>query len=436
VIQGAHPATSSFVRALLGTSTTQFALVALAFVSSVVQARLLGADGRGDIARFVNASGFVVLLFGLGLPSAVTYLLASGRASLKRLSVGVGHVFALTVALVAAVTAVALATALRDVLPHALAAPGTVVILAVFFAFSQLANLLAAVHAADRAFGVVNRSMVLAGATSAIVSIALLVSRPAWVDAGSIMIVLTTVEGVRCLSLLPALRRRIVTPTENALDVNKSGVGSLRGFWRYSGLSYVADLMQFLTYRFDIWVLSLTWPSGDLGRYALAVSLAQLVWVVPTAVARVVFSYSASSDTIAPAYLAWRGGLAALAIAAMAGTIGWIGSHPVVPWLFGKDFEGVPSLLGWLLLGTVPYSIARVLGNHLAGVGAMSENVAAAAFVMVIAIGLDLLLIPAFGAIGAAWATAIAYSLFAAIVIAVFLRRSPDIGRLGREPRA
>ncbi len=187
--------------------------------------------------------------------------------------------------------------------------------------------------------------------------------------------------------------------------------------------------MQFLTYRFDMWVIDAYHGAAELGRYALAVSLAQLVWIVPTAVARVLFPYAAMMERVDGSLLAWRAARVALAVSGLVAIVGWIGSELFLTTLFGEDFADVPLLLGVLLLGVVPYSVAKVLGTYLAGTNAVGVNVAASALVLAVTVGIDLLLIPTTGAMGAAWATALSYVLYTCALLAIFLRRHPLTSR-------
>ncbi len=68
--------------------------------------------------------------------------------------------------------------------------------------------------------------------------------------------------------------------------------------------------------------------------------------------------------------------------------------------------------------------MAKVLGNYLAGSNAIGINAIATIITLVIAIGLALLLIPGMGAVGAACATAVAYSFQTLLLVALFARRT------------
>jgi O-antigen/teichoic acid export membrane protein len=409
----------------MATSASQVFVTALSFATSVAQARLLGAEGRGDLARFANAGALAVLYLGLGVSSAITYFIASGVAAPRPLLRSLRPVFAITVLAAFGCVAVAGMTGLQRFLPQGLPLAWAITLLTLYFALSQAGSWLSAVLAARGAFTPINVSAVTVGGVGAAASLGLLVFAPSWIGSWTFIAMLVALEGIRAAILafagLRADRTTVAAPAVAAIGVTTIG---LLGIWRYSGLAFLGDAMQFLTYRLDQWVVDANRGAAALGRYALAVSLAQLVWIVPTAVARVLFPYMAMMQRSDGAHLAIRAARTALGVSVLLALVGWVVSEMFVAAIFGAQFAEVPSLIGILLLGIVPYSVAKVLGNYLAGTNALAPTVMANAAVLAITVLLDFLLIPAIGATGAAWATAASCSLYTLLISAVFLRRS------------
>lgn len=423
-------------RAVITTSVSQIAVVALAFATSIAQARLLGADGRGELARFVNAGALIVLYFGLGINSAITYFVASGAAGPRDLFHALRPIFALTLVAVPISAALVSITSLERFLPQGVPVPWVVLCLTLFFAFSQAGSWLSALLAARGNFASLNSSAVAIAAIGAVVSAILLWLAPTWADAWTIIAMVVGLEGLRALMLLVSVARGARAPAHPEALAFRSPLGrgvTVSQLWRYSGLSFVADALQFLTYRLDMWVVDAYHGTAELGRYALAVSLAQLVWVVPAATARVLFPYAAMMDSAQGSRLALRAAIAAFLVSGILAVVGWVGSQFFLTGLFGEQFAAVPALIGILLLGVVPYSSAKVLANYLAGINAVGVNAIASAGVLGFTIVLDLLLIPTLGATGAALATAASYATHTVILIAIFLRKTGT--SLRRAPR-
>jgi O-antigen/teichoic acid export membrane protein len=314
-------------------------------------------------------------------------------------------------------------------LPEGLGRGALVFALTAFFALSQLGNWLAAVLAGRGDFTAINRSTVATSVAAAAFSSWLLWQRPEWAGAAAIIVLNTAVEALRVMWLgIASLSREreagaFVRSTKGHTAAQPPGLG-LATLMRYSALTFVGEALQFLTYRFDMWVVDAYRGAADLGRYSLAVSLAQMVWVVPIAAARVMFPYAAMLSKHEGARLAWRAARVSVAVCAVAAVSGWLLTQWLLTPIFGDQFAEVPALLGILLLGIVPYSISKVLGNYLAGINALGANVFASGMGLGLTIALDLLLIPRYGAQGAAWATAVSYAAYTLLLFAVFLRKS------------
>ncbi len=409
-------------RSVVATTVSQAVVFALLFVASISQARLVGAEGRGEIARFVNFSGLVVLYFGLGIASAITYFIASGRATASALLIVLRPWFLITSAAAAVAILGASLSAFGRLLPHEAATQWVVIGLSLYFMLSQAGSWLGAVLAARTRFAILNVSSVIVAATAATISAALLVLRPVWATPWTIIGLFVALEAVRVGTYAVVLFRSRSARAPNH-DTREAlvPVGQLV---RYSGLAFAADAIQFLIYRLDMWIVDAFRGASELGRYALAVSLAQLVWIVPAATARVIFPYAPALRGLDGARLVWRAARLAILVAALVGLAGWLLSQSLVVYLFGSDFATVPELIGILLIGIIPFAGALVMGNYLSGTQSVGFNAASSIVILVVALLLDLLLIPTMGATGAAWATAVSYSLHTGLLMWIFARRT------------
>jgi O-antigen/teichoic acid export membrane protein len=380
----------------------------------------------GELALFMNAGALLVLVFGAGIASAITYFIASDVVQPRLLLWSLLPVFVLTCFAAAGSAVLAIATPLRGLLPASASAAWLVGALVLYFATSQASSWLIAVLVARVAFTPVNVSAVLVAAAAACISAGLLLTAPPWATASAIVIMTIVLEAGRAVFLASYLARRAWLHRPSALRADAQGKRSpgLAQLWRYSGLAYVADTMQFLTYRIDLWVLVAFHGTAVVGVYALAVSLAQLVWIVPNAIARVLFPVVAMPETRDRAALAIRAARFSLLASAVCAGVGWLCSELFLVTLFGGGFSEAPALISILVLGIVPFSVAKVLGTYLAGVNAIALNALSAAITLALTVLLDFTLIPGLGAAGAAWATAASYTMQAALVVGLFLQRT------------
>jgi O-antigen/teichoic acid export membrane protein len=408
---------------IASTSTSQVVALGLTVAASLVQAQALGAEGRGDLARFLNAGALLLLLLGFGIGSSITYYVAASGDRVGPLAGPLVRLYVWTLAIAGSVVAVVALTPMGRLLPHDLSTAATIGALTIYFGLSQGSGWLSALLTGSNRFVAVNASAIAAAGLAAAGSL-VLATASAKADVTAFVLVLIGAEVIRATILGIA-----VANTETESNTSTASGLTLRAIARYSALSYIGDFVQFFTYRLDMWIVDATHGGGQLGVYAVSVSLAQLVWIVPSATARVIFPISAMVSKREAARLAWQASILTFGLSFLLGITGWLAGSALLPSLLGHDFADLPSLLAVLLVGTIPYSVAKVLGNYLAGRGAVLQNVMTASGVLVITIALDLALIPAYGALGAAWASAASYIAYT-IGVAAFAWRE------GREQTA
>jgi stage V sporulation protein B len=188
--------------------------------------------------------------------------------------------------------------------------------------------------------------------------------------------------------------------------------------------SQIGNILQFLTYRFDLFLINFFLDSQAVGIYSIAVVLAESLWYVTNSIAVILFPQvsAATSTRMAAEQLTVK-----LTRMGLASTVGLAASLAVaaplgIPLLFGKEFLGaVPALL-WLLPGVVVFSMTNILASYIVGRGYPQYNAVVSAISFTVTLGLDLLLIPLWGIVGAAIATTVAY-LAATMVILYFFRK-------------
>ena len=95
----------------------------------------------------------------------------------------------------------------------------------------------------------------------------------------------------------------------------------------------------------------------------------------------------------------------------------------MVPLLFGADFKGADTMLLWLLPGMVMMVVFKLANTDLGGKGKPYIALAIMSIAVPVNIGLNYLLIPDMGGVGAALASTASYTLSALIMIMIYSRR-------------
>ncbi|MBL8915456.1 MAG: polysaccharide biosynthesis C-terminal domain-containing protein [Archangium sp.] len=422
-------------RTIALTYGTQLLAMPLSLASSALQARVLGSAGRGQLSVLQTTVGIAVLYLGLGLPSAITYHLASKKVSLDQLKGPLSRYLVFATAALSAILGVLLITGLEPkVLGHG-ATPRTIALVVALFTLTIHNAWMAAVLSSRRDFGAINRITLVAVAVPvAGYGLALALGTGGLDPLVIAFSVLLSNEFIK--AVLYALRVWAPQATTALVESTTHPIRVMIGF---SLLAWACDSIQFLTYRLDVWLVSGYHGDSALGQYSLAVTLGEMVWLLASAIAAVFFPHVPTMERSVAIALTCR--LAAFSFVASFGLalIGFLLSIPLLPIIFTAQFEPSVQLLGILLIGVVPYSIAKVVGNYLAGSGAMRFSLYSALVSMVVCVTLDLIFIPRFGAIAAAGATATAYCVFTAVIVESFRRREKlswsDVLRHARTPQ-
>ena len=63
---------------------TQFIGLISSFVISIITARILGPENRGEFSMLLNTSGFICLLFGFNFGTSLVYIISSNKMPIRR----------------------------------------------------------------------------------------------------------------------------------------------------------------------------------------------------------------------------------------------------------------------------------------------------------------------------------------------------------------
>jgi O-antigen/teichoic acid export membrane protein len=180
-----------------------------------------------------------------------------------------------------------------------------------------------------------------------------------------------------------------------------------------------------LNYSVDVVILEHLTNSAQVGVYSVGASIANMLWLVPNALHMVNASYSANA-TDSMDYARKTAFLLRMVL--------WISLIPflalffsapyLIPWFYGAGFELSGSVVQAILPGVWTMLIFKILNSDLAGRGRPE----AALWVFILAAGinvaLNLLWDKPYGAIGAAWASTVSYTVGGILMAVVYARIS------------
>jgi O-antigen/teichoic acid export membrane protein len=193
-----------------------------------------------------------------------------------------------------------------------------------------------------------------------------------------------------------------------------------------------------LNLRLDFVVLSILAGPAVLGVYAIASKFAELVKLLGIALTYVLYPQFAREGPTRAATRARRLIPKAGLLTAGAAVPLWLAAGLVIPAIYGSAFGSAITPARIILLGLALEGVAAVISAFLYGVGRPGLNSWGMAAGLMATLALDILLIPRFGATGAAAASAVAYATSTLALIWFFSRvgRSEPVRQLGEKTLA
>jgi O-antigen/teichoic acid export membrane protein len=194
----------------------------------------------------------------------------------------------------------------------------------------------------------------------------------------------------------------------------------------YGLRAQVGGIVTLLNLRLDFILLNVLTGPAVLGVYAIASKFAELLKIPALALTYVLYPKYAREDPATARAKARRllpraGLLTAAAIVPL-----WFAATYLIPALYGSEFRGAIAPAHIILFGLALEGVAAVITAFLYGIGRPGLNSWGMAAGLVVTVVLDLLLIPRFGADGAAVASAVAYATGTLALVGFFWWLDPN----------
>ncbi len=373
----------------------------LGLVSAAIQARILGPEGRGEIAVAIVPGTLLAMLLSFGLPDYFGRRAAQGRSLGETAAAAAG--FAALIAVVCAVPYAAFIHA------HTAAGSDPRWILVAYALASPVIVygycVTAAVAGADRWRAVaVSR---FAPQLVTIVGLAVIAGTVATPLSVGLLLVGTTLLG----TLMPGIVARVRPHGRLRSDEIRPALAfGLRG-WPAGGLAL-------LNQRVDLLLLTVVATVTDVGLYAVATTLAAVLNAVAVSIAMPVRNRVVRGERdLAPAASAVTGAV----VFVIAGVVA-LALPVLIPLVLGSAFLPAQSSMVILLLAQVPLGCIVVLTQCLIAVGKPGAPVLGELAAFVTTVALLLVLYPVAGIEGAA-VSALAGRVVSLGVLLVLVRR-------------
>jgi O-antigen/teichoic acid export membrane protein len=398
---------------------TQFIGLVSGFVISIITARILGPENRGEFSMLLNTSGFLCLLFGFSYGTSMVYIIANNKMPLRNAI----NSFGLLVLILIAICFITLfffpASWYHFIVPKSGDATYYLWILFALFALTVTGILYNSVLSGKKLFKEQQLSFLITSTISIIAYIIVFIYRKELdinVQKFSLFYLL--------LAVLPNLGYYLIylKKTRPAMGFRFLDAGQMKYVLGFSLMAYLCTIFHFLSCRIDFWIVEYYNGSKDLGIYSLAVNLAQMIWILPQAISVILLSYSGDENKQKSNDNTNTLSRVALAIIFLAAVFLFFTIDFFMPLLFGEAYTDSAFLFKMLLFGIVPFSLTTILSSYFAGSGQVKVNLYCSFLGFLSCLILDLLLIPKFGTPGAAIASGISYIISTTFIVLMYLK--------------
>jgi O-antigen/teichoic acid export membrane protein len=200
----------------------------------------------------------------------------------------------------------------------------------------------------------------------------------------------------------------------------------------------LVNLVTFMNYRVDMFLVAKFLGAKRLGFYSIAVSGAELLWFTSTAIGTAIYARVGMVEAEQASRLTAKAARHTININALLGLMLWAAFELMLPIIYGKVY--IPSLVPFriLLPGVLAYGLAGIFSTYFANqLGQPKFSLLISFISMSINIIVSYLLIPKIGMSGGAWATTSSYLISIIVLVVIFCKqtklRPRDVLLLNRE---
>ena len=371
---------------------------------------MLGAFGQGELALYTNFILLSSLLLGAGLPAGIVHFIAARKIEKKQVLSILLTVLLIGFALLLLILSILQsATLLSTFIPTLFHHNSVWFWLMLLHLLLVLLNIfLSSILQAEALFGKASY-ILISGSITLLLLYALRYFAITGIHIPPLNWILLALISSQLIQLFFFLRQ-VYTTNPDYLHLEQIQIGAIRPLIQFAFLAFMTNLIQFLSYKMDIWFVNYFHGKQLTGIYALGVSLAQMLWLLPSAIQSVLYAFiSTHTDRqlIIERTIKTTRQIAVYAISA--GITGYLLSIYLVPILFGEEFRESVQCIGLLFIGVVPFCLSMAVSGYFAGTGRVRINLYSAILGFIVCMAADLLLIPSYGILGAAIASSISY---------------------------
>ena len=199
---------------------------------------------------------------------------------------------------------------------------------------------------------------------------------------------------------------------------------TIRQTFNFGWKTELSNLLQFLNYRFSMYVLFYLAGIQSVGVFSIGVSVAEAIWIFSKSISVVQYSnvlqtgdtVSSRKETAKVSYISLLASSVCIAIVSLL-------PANLFVWIFGSEFQPVKSVILLMSPGILAIAISNVYGNFLSATGKLNILIIKSAAGLFVTLILSFLLISKWGITGACIVNSCTYMVSSILLIMYFFRK-------------
>lgn len=397
----------SLKKNIIATFLTQFPVIVIGVITGVLITRMLGAEGKGAYAIMMSNIELFTLFFGLNISFGATYFISKKSFAIQRI-LGMGILFIILGTVLFSIFLFTLFSFFQKNIFFTNNINATFFYWYCFLAFSTntINSLISGMFSGLKRFNVINVMSLFMSLINVISFSALYML----LELG----LAENIKNVFLMSSLILVVNSLVWISVYLFYIGKMPSFSinkkmLKVFLLFIIVGYASNLVNFLNYKVDIWILGYYVDLKDIGYYSLAVNIAQMLWLVTIPMTLVLQPYLNSPNETSKIEKFELFSRLNSSLVIVLGIFLLVFGGSLVPLLYGEEFMNSIVSMNILLIGILFASYSKLFAILMINAAKVKYNLYATIFGLVATLILDFLLIPKIGIIGASIASSSAY---------------------------
>ena len=396
-----------------GTFGTRLVTLCFGMVTGIITARALGPEGRGVFGLVAMFPNSLVTLTKFGQGISAVYFIRREKEDASAVASNLVLIALLTAIGLTLVT-LALHRLLLDSILRGVPLWALLAVLPLLPTLLLESHLYGVLQATDR-FHVYNTRLIAESIiTLSGMTLALLVFRLGLPGALGVAVAVRL-----CMTLWVVATIHRGSPLTWRFDRALFG-----RMWRYGLKSHAHTIASHFHFKADIYLVAYFLAPAQVAFYSIAARLAEHLLWFPQAVGMALFPRLAGSHPAEAHRMTAAAVRQTLVLSLLPGLVLGVFSRPLVMLWYGADYEPAAAPMRWVCLGIIMMSLYVLLSRNFTSRNRQGIKIFSAYLALGGNLLLNLVMIPSYGIVGAAMATACSYSAATLLLLVLFLRES------------